>query len=243
VALAVRIMKKSKRTDLYLILIKFILPFIIAVLGFVVLYFIVSKECVGKLYLLMFAYFIPPLGKETIIPIGISGGDLTIPILNQYVVVPSINPLVMALSIAFVDIVVALFLLWNYDFAKKIPIIGNFMDKVEKIGRSSSDKYSWIKPLRFIGLVLFVMVPFQGSGGLVGSIVGRLIGVKPWNTFFAISLGAIIGTILIAYFSEAILSVFVKNFLLGLLIVIVILVIGIMIFVYKNVKNHNKSDF
>jgi uncharacterized membrane protein len=243
VALAVRIMKKSKKTHLYLILIKFILPFIIAVLGFVVLYFIVSKECVGKLYLLMFAYFIPPLGKETIIPIGISGGDLTIPILNQYVVVPSINPLVMALSIAFVDIVVALFLLWNYDFAKKIPIIGNFMDKVEKIGRSSSDKYSWIKPLRFIGLVLFVMVPFQGSGGLVGSIVGRLIGVKPWNTFFAISLGAIIGTILIAYFSEAILSVFIKNFLLGLLIVIVILVIGIMIFVYKNVKNHNKSGF
>jgi uncharacterized membrane protein len=191
----------------------------------------------------MFAYFIPPLGKETIIPIGISGGELTIPILNQYVVVPTINPLVMALSIAFVDIVVALFLLWNYDFAKKIPIIGSFMDKVEKIGRSSSEKYSWIKPLRFIGLVLFVMVPFQGSGGLVGSIVGRLIGMKPWNTFFAISIGAIIGTILIAYFSEAILSVFIKNFLLGLLIVIILLVIGIMIFVYKNVKNHNKKGF
>ena len=149
----------------------------------------------------------------------------------------------MALSIAFVDIVVALFLLWNYDFAKKIPIIGNFMDKVEKIGRSSSDKYSWIKPLRFLGLILFVMVPFQGSGGLVGSIVGRLIGMKPWNTFFAISLGAIIGTLLIAYFSEAILSVFVKNFLFGLLIVIILLVIGIMVFVYKNIKNHKKNSF
>ena len=237
------IMKNNSKTPLYLVLIKFILPFIIAALGFVVLYFIVSKGCVGKLYLLMFAYFIPPLGKESIIPIGISGGELTVPILNQHVVVPTINPLVMALSIAFVDIVVALFLLWNYDFAKKIPIIGNFMDKVEKIGRSSSDKYSWIKPLRFIGLVLFVMVPFQGSGGLVGSIVGRLIGMKPWNTFFAISIGAIIGTILIAYFSEAILSVFVKNFLFGLLIVIILLVIGIMIFVYKNVKNHNKKGF
>lgn len=241
--LTARIMKNNKKTDLYLILIKFILPFIIAVLGFVVLYFIVSKGSVGKLYLLMIAYFIPPLGKETIIPIGISGGELTIPFLNQYVVVPTINPLIMALSIAFVDIVVALFLLWNYDFAKKIPIIGNFMDKVEKIGRSSSDKYSWIKPLRFLGLILFVMVPFQGSGGLVGSIVGRLIGMKPWNIFFAISLGAIIGTILIAYFSEAILSVFVKNFLFGLLIVIILLVIGIMVFVYKNVKNHNKNSF
>ena len=94
-------MKNNNKTPVFMILIKFLLPFIIAVLGFVVLYFIVSKGSVGKLYLLMFAYFVPPLGKESIIPIGISGGELTIPLLNQYVVVPSINPLVMALSIAF----------------------------------------------------------------------------------------------------------------------------------------------
>ena len=72
----------------------------------------------------MFAYFFPPLGKESVIPIGVSGGELTIPIINQHIVVPSIYPLVMALTIAFVDIIVALFLLWNYDLAKKIPLVG-----------------------------------------------------------------------------------------------------------------------
>ena len=115
------------------------------------------------------------------------------------------------------------------------------MIKVENIGKRSSDKYGWIKPLRFIGIVLFVMVPFQGSGGLVGSIVGRLIGMKPWNTFFAISIGAITGCLLIAYFANVILSVFVKNFLLGILIIIVLLVVGIMIFMYNKSKNYNKS--
>lgn len=234
-------MKKNQESKLSITLTKFFLPFAIAGLVIFILYLLIDSKSSGKLFFLMFAYFFPPLGKESIIPIGVSGGELTIPIINQHIVVQAINPLVMALTIAFVDIIVALFLLWNYDLAKKIPLIGKFMIKVENIGKSSSDKYSWIKPLRFIGIILFVMVPFQGSGGLVGSIVGRLIGMNPWNTFFAITIGAVVGTILIAYFSEAILLVFVKNFLLGIVIIIIIVVIGFMVLMYKRSKNYNKS--
>jgi len=179
-----------------------------------------------KYWSLVTGYFFPPLGKETIIPGGILAG---------------INPLLMALSIAFVDIVIALFLVWNYDLAKKIPLVGKFIIKVENIGKTSSNKYGWIKPLRFIGVVLFVMIPFQGSGGLMGFIVGRLIGMKPWNTFFAISIGAIIGCTLIAFFADAILSVFIQNFMMGVLIIIILLVIGIMILIYKNSKKKNNS--
>ncbi len=174
-----------------------------------------------KLFSLVTAYFFPPLGKESVIPTGVGLG---------------IPPLIMAFSIAFVDIIIALFLVWNYDLAKKIPFVGNFMIKVEDLGKSSSDKYKWIKPLRFIGIILFVMVPFQGSGGLVGSIIGRLIGMKPYNTFLAISIGAIVGSLLIAYFANAILSVFIKNFLYGMLILIILLIIGIMIVIYKRNK-------
>ena len=224
---------KKKTVNIILGLTKFFLPFVIGALGILSLYLIVDEESVGKLFFLMFAYLIPPLGKESIIPIGVSGGEITIPFIDKLIVVPEINPLIMALTIAFVDIVVALFLLWNYDLAKKIPLIGKFMIKVEQIGRSSSDKYAWVKPLRFIGIILFVMVPFQGSGGLVGSILGRLIGMKPLNTFFAISIGAVTGCLLIAYFADAILSVFVKNFLFGLLILIIIVLIALMIWIYR----------
>ena len=230
----------ENKPKLSITLTKFFLPFVIAGVFLLTLYLFIDKESSGKLLILIFAYFFPPLGKESIIPIGVSGGEITIPIINHHLVVPSIDPLVMALAIAFVDIIVALFLLWNYDLAKKIPLIGKFMIKVENIGKSSSDKYSWIKPLRFIGVILFVMVPFQGSGGLVGSIVGRLIGMKPLNTFFAISIGAIVGCLLIAYFADAILSVFVRNFLLGVLIIIILLVIGIMAFIYKKSKKSKK---
>lgn len=203
-------------------IIKFFLPIILGFCVFIIVGFSMIPNLRFKYWPLITAYFFPPLGKESVIPTGVAFG---------------FHPLVIALSIAFVDIVIALFLLWNYDLAKKIPIVGKFMEKVEDIGKNSSDKYGWIKPLRFIGIILFVIVPFQGSGGLVGSIVGRLIGMKPINTFYAITIGAISGTVLIAYFADAIFSVFIKNILIGLLILIIILVIGLMIFIYKRSKD------
>ena len=220
---------------------KILLPFIIAVIGILVvkfyLMFVGEGKSATKLIILMFAYFIPPLGKESIIPIGLTGGKVSVPFFEGPLVIPKIDPLVMALTIAFVDIVVALFLVWNYDLAKKIPLIGKFMEKVEEIGKKSSSKYSWVKPLRFIGIVLFVMVPFQGSGGLVGSIVGRLIGMNPRNTFYAISIGAITGCLLIAYFADAILNVFIRNFLSGALVIIILLLIGLMVWVYRKSRS------
>jgi len=212
---------EKQKSNLLIQITKFLSPIVIGFSVIAFVGFLMQESLRIKFWPLITAYFFPPLGKESVIPTGVGLG---------------INPLVMALSIAFVDIIVALFILWNYNLAKKIPLIGKFMVKIEDIGKSSSDKYSWIKPLRFIGIVLFVIVPFQGSGGLVGSILGRLFGMKPWNTFFAITIGAIIGTMIIAYFSEAILSVFIQNFLLGALIVIILAVIGIMILIYRRNK-------
>jgi uncharacterized membrane protein len=216
-------MQKEKKSSKIINVAKFFIPIVLGLSVYAFIGMIIEENMRLKYWSLISAYFFPPLGKESVIPAGLAFG---------------FDPLALALSIAFVDIVVALFLLWNYDLAKKIPLIGKFIEKVENIGKNSSNKYGWIKPLRFIGIILFVMVPFQGSGGVVGSIVGRLIGMKPINTFFAISIGAIIGCVLVAYFADVILSVFVTNFLLGLMILIILVVIGIMIYIYK--KNHKK---
>jgi uncharacterized membrane protein len=207
------VMNKTAETNFLIQLAKFFIPFI---LGFGVLGtvgFLMDESLRVAYWPLISGYFFPPLGKESIIPAGVALG---------------VNPIVMALSIAFVDVVVALFLVWNYDLAKKIPIIGKFMIKVEEKGITTEEKYGWIKPLRFIGIVIFVIVPFQGSGGLVGSIVGRLFGMKPWNTFFAICFGAIIGTLLIATFSKAFL-IFAKinvTLTIGLAVIAAIIIIA-----------------
>jgi len=196
----------------------------IGVVSFVGYVFVNDMQ--GKYWSFVSAYFFPPLGKETIIPAGILIG---------------IHPLVMALSIAFVDFIVALFLIWNYDLAKNIPLIGTFMKKVEKIGETSSNKYSWIKPLRFIGIMLFVMIPFQGSGGMVGSIVGRLIGMKPWTTLISITLGAVIGCTLVAYFAESLKIILLQNLNVGLIIIGVLFIVGISIYLFRR-NNKNKKQ-
>lgn len=212
---------------------KFFVP---VILGFGVygLWGLLSDE-LAKIWPLLAAYFFPPFGKETVIPLGIGilEKGLTIPLINLHVKPVSINPISMALSVAFIDIVVALFLVWNYDLAKKIPFVGKFMIKVEEKGKNVEEKYGWVKPLRFIGIVLFVMVPFQGSGGLVGSIVGRLIGMKPWNTFLAITIGAVIGCLLIAMFAQAFLIFAEINTMLTL---IPIAVIALIILSYVIIK-------
>lgn len=229
-------MNRKLESKLLVRLAKFFIPVILGV-GAYLLWGCISDE-LSKIWALLLAYFFPPFGKETIIPLGVGilEKGLTIPLINIYVEPVKINPITMALAVAYIDIIVALFLVWNYDLAKKIPFVGKFIIKVEEKGKNVEQKYGWIKPLRFIGIVLFVMVPFQGSGGLVGSIVGRLIGMKPWNTFFAISIGAVIGCILIATFAQAFLIFAEINALLTLIFVAVIVVVIILYFVIKKRK-------
>ena len=228
-------------SDRAIVLTKFFFPFILGFGAFGI--WGLFSDTITKIWPLIIAYFFPPLGKETVIPLGIGilKEGVNVPVLNIHVEPVSVDPLSIALAIAFVDIVVALFLVWNYDLAKKIPFVGKFIEKVEKIGKNSEDSYGWIKPLRFIGIILFVMVPFQGSGGLVGSIVGRLIGMKPAHTFCAISIGAVTGCLLIAYFSEAVISLFKTNLLQGLLVLIAIVIVGLMYWINRKNKKNNKK--
>lgn len=208
-----------------------------AILGMVL-----EEDTWNNLWPLMIAYFFPPLGKETIIPAGIFGKEIIIPVMNWHIRVIPINPLLMALSIAFIDIIVALFLVWNYDLAKKIPFLGKLMIKVEEKGKRSVKKYGWIKPLRFIGIVLFVMIPFQGSGGVVASIVGRIIGMPPWRAWFAIVIGAILGCLLIAYSANTIFWIFKQNLIIGIILIAVIIVTGIIFWLKRKTALGQKSN-
>ena len=202
---------------------------------------VVDPTIFGKLFLLMTIYFIPPLGKESLIPIGITGGNLTVPFTNNVVFIPPIDPFIMAVCIAFVDIMVALFLVWNLDVVKKIPIIGDVIAKIERAGKSSSSKYQWIKPLEFIGIVLFVIIPFQGSGGFFGSVVGRVIGMKPWSVFTAVFIGSFMSTFLVAYFASALFTLLATNLLQGFFVIIIVIIIIVMVVFYGRNSKRKKN--
>jgi len=185
-----------------------------------------------KYWYLCMAYFFPPLGKESVIPIGVYGGDITIPIVGKRVHISPINPAVMALSIAFIDSVVSLFMVWNYDLVKKIPLLGDFIQKVEELAMKGNKKYAWVMPLKFVGIVLFVMIPFQGSGGVVGSILGRIIGLSAPMTWFAVTTGALVGCFIMAYFAKLIFS----NILAGISLLFILVAIVVIIKIWRESK-------
>ena len=196
-----------------IMLVQFFLPWVIALSEISLLWAILDEKVFQTLGFWMTIYFFPPLGKESVIPAAI--GLSSVPGMPDWLL--SIDPLLIALAIASIDIIVGLFLVWNFDFAKKIPILGKFICKLESKGGDVLSKNKYIEALSFVGVTFFVIVPFQGSGAVGASIIGRTIGMNPYKVWFAIILGAISGCLLIAFAFNTFKAIFIQNMIVGLI--------------------------
>ncbi|MFA5772313.1 MAG: small multi-drug export protein [Thermoplasmata archaeon] len=152
-----------------------------------ILFILLDFSTFGILTSFMLLYLFAPLGKESLIPAAITIG---------------IAPLAIALALAFMDIIAALFLLWNYDFAKLFPLMGPWMMNSEKKGREILEKRRWLKGASFVGLIFFGIFPLRGTGGVGSTVLGRLIGLGPKAVFAAIFIRSILGALLLAYFFD-----------------------------------------
>lgn len=75
------------------------------------------------------------------------------------------------------------------------------------------------------------MVPFQGSGAVTASVVGRLTGLRPMKVWLAIIIGALLGCSIIAYFTDLIIYLTEVNIIISILILFSVLII--LYFSYK----------
>ncbi len=122
----------------------------------------------------------------------------------------------MALSIMMIDVETALFMGWNFDLALKIPVLGSLMKSF--IGKSDEfiKERQWVKSFYFTGIVVLVMIPFMGSGGIRGSIIGNLLGMQKIPLFLAIVTGSFIGCFGIALAALFLQELFMQSILLGI---------------------------
>jgi hypothetical protein len=164
---------------------------------------------------LMVIYELPPAGKETVIPAGILLG------LPWWAV---------AGSIALVDLEVGLFMIWNFDLAEGIPVLGPWIRRFIHGGREFLTGRPWLSELYFLGIVIMVMVPFFGSGGVRGSIVGRLLGMSRPGVVGAIATGAVIGCFGIALATLYLKQAFLSNFFLGAALLLFLIMAGVLIY-------------
>jgi uncharacterized membrane protein len=202
---------------------KAIVPLFIAGLFLVYIYTLGET---GRLLLpLLAAYFFPPFGKESVIPLGVSLG---------------IHPALMAFSIAMVDVLVGLFLLWNYRVLYYVPFLGKWAHKMEVKARKMIQEGRGFSKLAYLGLILFVIVPFQGSGAVAATIIGKMSGMDAKKVWSAIIVGAFAGTFTVAYSFNLILNAFRANLLLGIGLVVVIAAV-VLFFYFRWKRETGKS--
>ena len=164
---------------------------------------------------LMLAYIIPPAGKESVIPIGIAIG---------------FPWWLMAFSIILMDILTGIFMALNFDIALKIPGLGRWIRRFIANGEQFFARRPWLERFYFTGVVLFVMFPLQGSGGVGATLVGRMIGLTPGKVLAAIAIGSIIGCTVIALGAEFIRELIIAYPVIGL--TVAVLTIGILSLLY-----------
>lgn len=170
---------------------KLVIPFCIA--GAMVMFFWLAGQEIYTKYATVFSIysFMPLGGAVAAIPAGLALG---------------IPPVGLISFIIFTDAVLSLFLVWNFDYAKKIPGLGKLVERAEENGEKAIRKYKWAKRFGFVGLVVLVMFPLQWTGSAVGSMVGRLIGMTPLMTWLAVIVGTFIRSTLTTLISIGVLS-------------------------------------
>jgi len=174
-------------------LVKLLLPFGIA--GATVAFlWLFLPEMFGKYVTVFGVYsFMPLIGTLTVVPTGLGLG---------------IPPVPLIAFIIFTDAVLAMFLVWNFDYAKKIPGLGKLVERVGESGEQALQKYKWAKRFGFIGVIILVIFPLQWTGAGVGSIVGRLIGMHSLMTWVAVIIGTFIRSTLATLICLGAISLF-----------------------------------
>jgi len=167
-----------------------ILPIVAEFLIILTLIFCLRNGIFVHAMKVMGLYFIPPAGKETVIPLGVMHYDL--------------NPFLVGLLIAQIDIVSAVFLQYNMELMMDIPYLGKWMKGFENKNREYFKKKKWMRKLAFMLTILFVAFPSRGSGGIGGVIFGRAIGLDGKRTTLCVVIGTIIGCTGIALLADSI---------------------------------------
>src|SRR5665647_3183857 len=95
-------------------------------------------------------------------------------------------------------------------------MLGKTLESFIRKTRDFIREQPWLKRIYFAGIVVLVMVPVLGSGGIRGTIIGQLLGIQKTTVFLAIVTGAFVGCFGIALGALFLQELFLQSILLGL---------------------------
>ena len=89
---------------------------------------------------------------------------------------------------------ILLFVVKVFEFMKKRNIMVGFIEKIEKRAMSRSES---IANKEFLGLMLFVAIPFPGTGAWTGALIAALLQFNRKKSFMYICIGVLIAASLV----------------------------------------------
>ncbi|MDD1677798.1 MAG: small multi-drug export protein [Methanomicrobiales archaeon] len=183
--------------------IRLLLPFLLIMSYFLGSFLILPSDQALILGSLMLAYYIPPSGKESIIPVGIILG---------------LPWWLMAITVIVQDIITCLFMILNLNLVFHIPYLGSWTYRFLSRGREYITRWPWLSRWGMWGLAFFVWLPFQGTGGTGAPLIGWMMGLSPGRILFAMGLGATFEALFFALGAEIVWNLLFSNFILALLV-------------------------
>ncbi|MDO8841443.1 small multi-drug export protein [Methanocalculus sp.] len=188
-----------------------LVPFLLLLIYIVLSSFLLPTFLFITLLSVIVAYLVSPIGRW-VIPIAIVAG------LPWWYA---------GFTIFLIDTLGALFMAWNFRYLFGLPGIGSYMvDLISKV-ESLLAENPWMERFTAATLLMYVTLPIQGAGSLMGSIIGRLIGISPWKVFWIMVTGGVIGSFGMALGSDALRIFLIGNIAIGL----AIMFIGILAFI------------
>ncbi|HIJ07243.1 small multi-drug export protein, partial [Methanocalculus sp.] len=127
------------------------------------------------------------------------------------------------LTVLILDAVGALFMAWNFQHLFTLPRIGPYMHGLVLDVEAMIAEKPWMERLTAFTLLLYVTLPIQGAGSLMGSAIGRLIGIDPWKVFWIMVVGSAIGSFGMAFGSDALRIFLIGNIATGVTVLLIML--------------------
>ncbi len=185
----------------------FFIPIIISAIFIILIWLGLSPAMFIIIGLLLLSYFISPFGREVLIPVAV------ISLLSLHGTGQMVTDIILIVGIViFVDVMCSIFLLWNLDLLKYLPVFGKWITGIENFGRKKLKKSHRKRQNVFLLLTSYVALPFQGSGGIVSTIIGMLTGLRKQRVWLAVWIGSFIGSLIIAILSFSVGQVMIDIF-------------------------------
>ncbi|RLF43771.1 MAG: hypothetical protein DRN29_09555 [Thermoplasmata archaeon] len=161
----------------------FVTPFLTVAFYFAFVLDYLPPEAAAKYGGLTLAYFIPPAGKESIIPLMLTENSFG----------PPLPAWVVGSTIVIMDVISSAILAYNWWFAELIIFHVPLLDRAYRGLQRRAEKFKK-RRLLTVSLLLFMIIPFQGTGGISTTIIARLLGVRAKKTVMIVLTGSIITT-------------------------------------------------